>query len=143
MRREKRREANLARQNGVPSARAFGDNYHFLDDQGRQYMLAVRNGQVPRPQSFRPRMAQGPHECVIDASNWVTVYVRLPQGVDWFKREDVGRELILYDRNGEELLVRLTQHYRKNERRSGRASLSGLDAAYCNEMLNSMRGGAF
>ncbi len=133
---EKRRELYYARDN-APTARQFGDNYHFVDAEGRLYQIAAANGAVFQNRRFKQPARQEAQRCVVNTFGYVTLYVRLKPGVAWFGARDLDHPFVLRDREDEELGVRLRQLIKISpKRRSGTVLVSGLPANYCNALLN-------
>lgn len=136
--RDKRRELYYARDN-TPSYNQFKDNYHFSDDEGRRYQLAVRNSGLLQSRKLQPRQSERREalQCVVNSWGYVTLYVRLKTGTRWFGAQDLDKPLVLRDREGEEIGVALRQLLKVSpKRRTGAVLVSGLTASYCNALLN-------
>jgi hypothetical protein len=135
--RTNRRELYYARDN-TPSYNQFGDQYHFMDSDGRQYQLATQNGAVFQNRRFpQPQQRQEAARCVVNTFGYVTLYVRLKTGVAWFSPLDLDRPLIVRDRDGEDVGIRLRQLVKVSpKKRTGTVLVSGLSASYCNALLN-------
>lgn len=128
--------------------------YHFIDNEGRMYKIAVDDGKIfenerfahpnPRPSyqttSLQPRKQK---KCVTNADGFVKLFVKLPnQSVKWFSSQSIDRSLVLTvqrKKNGREgsLTVKLRAAYKFNEkRRTGTIYISHVNKNYINDLLN-------
>lgn len=139
MRRGNVNEAYYAKNNDI-NFRDFGRNYHFVDDQQRQYRIAVQSDQIFAARRLRIDDAQPPYRCVVDLWGYVRLYVKLPRpGIEWFSADDVDRPLDLYPRGypGTTITVAVRQLEKPSaKRRTGIVYVSGLSADVCDALLN-------
>jgi len=125
-------ELYYARDN-QPSFYQFKQNYHFIDDQDRQYMIAVKNRQVFQNTAFKPARStrdEGKRkEPVVNNMGIAQLYVKLADpNTKWFAHKDIGKPLILKEKNtGIQHIVILQRHEKHNvTRRTGNIYVKGL-----------------
>ena len=124
-----------------PSFYQLDRQYHFSDAVGRQYTLAVENGQVfqNRRLQYAPHtQTDEPRRCKQNRYGDLVLYVKLPQRVEWFAEQDLGRPLPLRERlSGIEQATRLVSAFKAHpQRRTGTCTVQGLDEALCLQLLN-------
>ena len=120
--------------NNQPSFSQFGEDYHFYDDEERQYMIANENRDVF--QNKRLRYTPDSKRCISNNYNEITLYVKLPRGVKWFSRNDT--RLTIHTRIGGEtfpIVIKSTMNGQE-KRRTGTIIVSGLGRSICDRLLN-------
>lgn len=134
-------EKYYARDNQPSYNQLRRENSHFFDSLGRQYTLAVNNGQPF--QNLRLQMTNKRVEnqqCLLDSYGHVTLYVKLvPKETQWFGgQSDLHHPLVLYERvTGQEHVVELeSAHKYSMNRRTGTVTLRGLSLDLCDSLLN-------
>ena len=134
-------ERYYARDN-QPSFYQFGQDYHFYDDEGRLYRVAVQNNRVFQNERLRMGAdgpARGLRRCQVEQYGAVVLYVKLARReTAWFGDRAIGRTLLLYERRSHEaFVVRLRTAFKHNtKRRTGTVTVSGLGSALCDTLLN-------
>ncbi len=115
---------------------------HFVDAQGRQYTLAVANGQVFQnhrllyPSARANQDSQHPAQ---DSRGAITLWVKLGRASEWFGgQSEVGHPLMLKERRtGREHVVELTGAFKHSpRRRTGTVTVQGLSLEQCVTLLN-------
>ena len=122
--------------NNEPSFSQFGKDYHFYDDEERQYMIANENKDVF--QNKRLRYTPDSKRCISNNYNEITLYVKLPSGTKWFSENDTGRSHTIYTRIGNESFPIVLKGTMKGQekRRTGTITVSGLGRSVCDRLLN-------
>jgi len=124
-------ELYYARDNN-PSFYQFKENYHFIDAEGRQYMIAVKNRQVFQNAAFKEKgrpKDKGPKEPVRNNSGLTLLYVKLTDPTTkWFGHGDMGKPLLLREKiSGATHVVTLKSQEKHNvKRRTGNIYVKGL-----------------
>ena len=127
----------------APTYNQFVGRYHFVDDIGRQYMLAEKHTKVARP-LFKPRntrLATQSKECVTNTHGYIKLYVKLPhtRTIHWFTHNDVNRIITLYDIKDKNNTYDVTfRSSDKSDYRSATGSIyiQGISPSQCNVILN-------
>jgi hypothetical protein len=143
MRASKVNELYYAKDN-TPSFYQFKQNYHFIDDQGRQYMIATKNRQVFQNTRFKNTQPSSRRndlkEPVINNYDFVKLYVKLGDpSVRWFGYKDINQTLVLSDKHrSTQYAVILKSHEKHNvKRRTGTIYVKGLSREVLLRLLNS------
>lgn len=124
-----------------PTSNQFIGRYHFVDQQGRQYMIATDTKKAERP-LFKPRTTtKKKKECVLNTNRYVKLFVKLPntRTFNWFKSRDTNREIVLYDKDDRNIMYRITlKSSDKADPHSATGSIfvTGLSRIQCNDLLN-------
>lgn len=128
--------------NNTPSFYQFkSDNYHFLDEMGRKYMIDTK-GVLFNNLKFQNNNNHNnkPKECIMNNYGEITLSVKIPTvGGEWFKNTEIGQFITLFERSNSNnknpvLLKSVTKPNRKSK--TGSITVSGLERNYCNELLN-------
>lgn len=148
IRADKVNEDYYARRN-APTWHQFVGKYHFVDDAGRQYMIAEKNDQVFQNErlKFKFRVTkplntrQKPKECVTNLHGHVKLFVKLPntRTIHWFKHSDINKSLTLYDVHNNSVIYSVTlMSTDKADRRSATGSIyvKGLTPRECQSFIN-------
>ncbi len=134
--------------NNTPSFYQFkASDHHFFDKSGRKYIIMVNDNQPFKNKKFQSSKTLAaaassnivkPKECVVNNYNEITLYVKLAGGSKWFANSEIGRDITLYERRGEnEIRVKLKTTQKMNHKvKVGRITVQGLSVIYCNELLN-------
>ena len=143
MRRSKVNELYYAKDN-TPSFYQFKQNYHFIDDQGRQYMIVTKNRQMFQNTRFKNTQPSSRRhdlkEPVINNYDYVKLYVKLGDpSLPWFGHKDINHSLLLFDKHRvSQYLVILKSHEKHNvKRRTGIIYVKGLGREVLLRLLNS------
>lgn len=145
IRAKKVNELYYARDNN-PSFYQFKKNYHFIDSEERQYMIAVKNKQVFQNTRFKNKNTQASMvgkvlEPVITNYGFTKLYVKLANPTStWFTQRDINKVLILYDKSQNAYQVVLKSHEKHNvSRRTGTIYVKGLNKVDLLTLLNAER----
>lgn len=135
-------EAYYARRN-APTDNQFVGRYHFVDDQGRQYMIAEKNNQVFQNArlQFKPHSKKAKKECITNTHGYIKLYVKLPntRTIHWFTSKEVNKTLFLHPINDDEAIYEVTlKSSDKPDHRSATGSIyvAGLSPLVCLTLLN-------
>lgn len=148
---------NYYLENNTPSFYQFkAKDHHFFDKTGRKYIIMEKDGNPFKNKKFQSpkpsRVGKGggragglttsiekPKKCVINNYGEITLYVKLADGSQWFSNSEIGRYITLYERSEKNALrVKLKSTHKINYKvKTGRITVQGLNAGYCNELLNS------
>ena len=134
-------EDYYARRN-APTYKQFIGKYHFIDDMGRQYMIAKKNKQVFQNErlQYKPRdTTKKPHQCVTNSNGYVNLYVKLPDNhVKWFGSRDNDRIIKLTSIKDKSTHLPILKSTGKADPRSstGPIYVKGLSVAMCESLLN-------
>ena len=86
-----------------PNFNEFGKDYHFIDLQGRQYMIAYESGDLLHRSKFTSsdeidsQKKKRLLKCVYDEFGFIKLYVKLPYPeVKWFFSDDIDEPIQLY-----------------------------------------------
>jgi len=126
----------------VPVYRQFKNVYHFYDDVGRYYLIAVKNRQVFENARFKNKTRtppNQPNEPVVNNYDYTKLFVKMGDpSVRWFTHNDIGRQLVLHERAGRRSFVVTLKAQEKNgaKRRTGSVWVSGLDKLALLQLLN-------
>lgn len=120
--------------NNVPTFVQF-KTYHFVDEEGRQYMIANDNHDTFQNKNLR--YLPDTNRCVINSYNEIKLFVKLPRKLEWFSEMDNGRALILETRSGDESysITLKSNTIVDRKRRTGTIFVSGLSPFICNALL--------
>ncbi len=137
-------EDYYARRN-APTSNQFVGSYHFVDDTGRQYMIAEKNKQVFQNKrlQFKPHTKTKKKECVVNTHGYVKLYVKLPntRTIHWFKSKETNKPLYLHAVNVTEPIYQvILKSSDKPDHRSATGSIfvSSLSPILCNAILNTL-----
>ncbi len=146
-------ESYYARHN-TPTFNQFVGRYHFVDDEGRQYMLATKSNEVSQNLNFQMKKKKGapskPKKCVMNSLGYIKLFVKLPRGQaerKWFKDSDIKKKFILKYKRDKGVLtpnidrmlyeVKLISTEKTTaSRATGSIYVKGLDCDTCNNLLN-------
>lgn len=124
----------------VPVFHQFKNTYQFYDDAGRFYLIAVKNRQIFANTRFKnTRRGSEPREPDVNNYDFAKLYVKLSEPtVKWFTHNDVGKQLILYERvSGRSFVVTLKMQEKNGaKRRTGSVWVKGLDRLTLVALLN-------
>jgi hypothetical protein len=128
----------------VPVYRQFKNSYHFYDDVGRHYLIAVKNRQMFENVRFKqktrsPTTATQPQEPVVNNYDYTKLFVKMGDpSVRWFSYGDIGRQLVLHERTSRRSFIVTLMAQEKNgvKRRTGSVWVRGLDKFTLVELLN-------
>lgn len=125
----------------APTFSQFVGHYHFVDDSGRQYMIAER-GQGDRLR-FKPRsQKRGSLHCVTNTHGYILLYVKLPNKhtTHWFSHSEINQPLTLYriGQNDPAIYKVLLKSSDKPDHRSATGSIyvDQLPSTLCQTILN-------
>lgn len=121
--------------NNMPTFSQFKD-YHFIDKQGRQYMIA--NDNQDAFQNKRLRYTPDTNRCVTNTYKEIKLFVKLPRNLDWFSEKDNGSELTLQTRAGDDSysIILKSNISVDRKRRTGTIFVSDLSPFVCNALLS-------
>jgi hypothetical protein len=121
--------------NNMPTFSQFKD-YHFVDEQHRQYTIANDNSDAF--QNKRLRLAPDTNRCVVNQYDDIKLFVKLPRNLDWFSEIDAGRPLTLRSRDGTDSYTIVLKGSIQGDRtrRTGTIFVSGLTPMTCNKLLS-------
>lgn len=124
--------------NNNPNYYQFKKNYHFIDSENRQYMIALDNDASFRNLKFQPTVTNSIRSCLVNNDRQVILHVRLPKTTEWFTYDQINQSILLRDvASNQEIYVTLMEATKPNhKRRTGTITIAGLDVDYCNLLLN-------
>lgn len=128
----------------VPVYRQYKNTYHFYDDAGRYYLIAVKNRQVFENVRFknkarRSATATAAAEPVTNNYDYAKLFVKMGEStVNWFTHRDIGRQLVLHERVSRRSFVVTLKAQEKNsaKRRTGSVWVRGLDKHTLSTLIN-------
>ncbi len=138
-------ENYYARHNTPTFGQIAVQGYHFTDEAGRQYQLAMQSRQVfanSRVQ-FKPKTgprakeASQKRRCVTNQWGYIKLYVKLAHGTTWFGARDINHTLQLQSTRYGTLECRIKSTERMDPHRAtGVIYVKGLDTPLCNSLIN-------
>lgn len=139
-------ETYYARRN-APNFNQFKNRYHFIDEHGRQYMIASENKQVFQNTNvqFKPRNSSNikkHYKCVTNSYSHIKMYVKIYKNkMDWFNWKDMNKPITLMKKDDKSItytVILKSTDKPEEKAATGIIYVKGIDinVLLCNEMLN-------